>query len=89
MRVGYKDRPFKYQQTEDGHWACWDTRLGIGAVAPTRDQVYDRVCALVLEHLKAMSDDEFDAHLAGCEVHYVDELGNSVPGPDEGTAASG
>jgi hypothetical protein len=81
MRKAFKDRPFSYHQREDGLWAAVDERLGIGAIARTREEAYDKVCALVLEHLKSLSDDELDAHLAGCDVVYIDDEGRLSDGP--------
>lgn len=81
MRKAFKDQPFSYHQREDGLWAAVDERLGIGAIAKTREEAYDKVCALVLEHLKAMSDDELEAHMAGCEVVYVETGGLSSDPP--------
>lgn len=85
MRKAFKDRPFAYHQREDGLWSAVDERLGIGAIAPTKEEAYDKVCALVFEHLKGMSDEDLEAHLAGCEVVYIDEAGRMTEGP---TAAS-
>ena len=65
MRKAFKDQPFSYHQREDGLWGAVDDRLGIGAIAKTKEEAYDKVCALVLEHLKGMSDDELEAHMAG------------------------
>lgn len=86
MRKAFKDQPFSYHQREDGLWAAVDERLGIGAIAKTREEAFDKVCALVLEHLKAMSDVELDAHMAGCEVVYIDETGGLSSDPPAAAA---
>lgn len=86
MRNAFKDRPFTYHQREDGLWSAVDERLGIGAIARTKEEAYDKVCALVFERLKGMSDEELEAHLAGCELVYIDESGRMTEGPT--TAAS-
>lgn len=87
MRKAFKDRPFVYQQREDGLWSAVDERLGIGAIAPSKDEAYDKVCALVFEHLKGMSDEELETHLAGCEVVYIDESNRMTEGPTAAASA--
>lgn len=87
MRKAFKDRPFVYHQREDGLWSAVDERLGIGAIAQTKDEAYDKVCALVFEQLKGMSDDDLEAHLAGCEVVYIDEAGRTTAGPSAAASA--
>jgi hypothetical protein len=81
MRKAFKDQPFSYHQRDDGLWDAVDARLGIGAIAKTKEEAYDKVCALVLEHLKGMSDDELEAHMAGCEVVYIDDAGGLTSEP--------
>lgn len=88
MRIAYKDRPITYRQIEEGFWCAFDERLGLGAVARTREEAYDKATHLILERLQAMSDEEFEAHLDGCEIFYVNEHGNEIPGPEEAEAAS-
>ena len=87
MRKAFKDRPFSYQQRQDGLWAAVDERLGIGAIAKTREDAYDKVCSLVLERLKEMSDEGLEAHMAGCEVVYIDEEGGFSTGPSASASA--
>jgi hypothetical protein len=78
MRKAFKDRPFTYHQRGDGLWGVVDERLGIGAIAKTREEAYDKLCGLVLDHLKGLSDEELEAHMAGCEVVYIDDDGRLV-----------
>lgn len=86
MRLAYKDRPLTYRQGEDGLWSAIDERLGIGAIARIREEAGDTAFALVFERLKAMSEEEWEAHLAGCEKVFVDAHGREIPGPDDGVA---
>ena len=88
MRKAFKDRPFAYHQREDGLWSALDERLGIGAIAKTKEEAYDKVCALVFERLKSMSDEELEAHMAGCEVVYIDDAGGLSSEPPA-TASTG
>ena len=37
-----------------------------------------QLCGLVLDHLKGLSDEELEAHMAGCEVVYIDDDGRLV-----------
>jgi hypothetical protein len=89
MRRAFKDRPFTYQQREDGLWGAVDERLGIGAIAKTREDAYDKLCALVLEHLKGLSDEELEAHMASCEVVYIDDNGRLVGDEPPAAASTG
>jgi hypothetical protein len=89
MRKAFKDRPFTYHQREDGLWSAVDERLSIGAIAKTREEAYDKLCALVLEHLKGLPDDDLEAHIAGCEVVYIDDDGRLVEEPPAAASAAG
>lgn len=81
MRKVFKDQPFTYQQQHDGQWSAADERLGLTAIGETREEAYDRLCALVLDRIQAMSDEEFEAHLSGCAVAYMDDEGRLSDGP--------
>ena len=86
MRKVFKDQPFSYEQQGDGRWSAVDERLGLRAIGETREEAYDRLCALVLDNIKAMSDEEFAAHLSGCEVAYMDDEGRLSEGPPAAAA---
>lgn len=87
MRLAYRDHSFTYCQGEDGLWSATHERLGIGAIARTRKEAGDRLMAMVLERLQAMSDEELEAHFASCEKMGIDENNRLVPFPNETPSA--
>lgn len=83
MRLAYRDHSFTYRQGDDGLWSAIHERLGIGAIARTRKEAGDRLMAMVLERLQAMSDEELEAHFASCEKMGIDENNGLVPFTNE------
>ena len=76
MGKAFKDQPFSYRQDPSGSWAATDQRLELEATGATRQEAYDRLCALVMDRLQLMSADEWEVHLAGCEAVELDGGGN-------------
>ena len=85
--IANEDRLFTYRQTLEGLWMCFDDRLGLGAIARSREEAHDQTCAFLREHFEHMTTGEFGAQLSGCAVFYVDEFGREIAEAEDAPAA--